>query len=427
MGFQPPSVYFCGVNFLQQWRTWGSIPGRLHQPLPPPAAASNNLFAEMQSFLASGSTSVEACLPWLRQSGLAVDLAGQRRKTNPCEDEIRHGLENGVLVYRCSPKSKAEMRELRRRFHGKPLPLPGGQVSMIDAIWDEYKNGHGRILRLKVDPVPSDALACYLPFHLWGNRWGIYISVPRLLHYAERAFRVCARELIVLGNMESILRCSLFEIFQHEFFHHVVESTATTLEILASAFGTPQPLYHLYRNHAYESVMGCHPHRPLEEALANAYAYDSLASVSRQKLKYRTVEATLYRVLMQQRWKHQSAGYRNAGEYASVGKDSHAYVSGAAQLTAMLLNSAGVNVPALGLVAKRVMPRGQTAFCQKASVPTYLVGPQPALGFLLANIPAPHEACTALFWHRTTTEIDKGLREHWEHEKRRKVSGIQVA
>jgi hypothetical protein len=65
------------------------------------------------------------------------------------------------------------------------------------------------------------------------DRWGIYIFVDRLLNYAEQVrFRA---PFFPDVSKELFMHLVVFEIFHHEFYHHLVESAATTLEIVADA------------------------------------------------------------------------------------------------------------------------------------------------------------------------------------------------
>jgi len=82
----------------------------------------------------------------------------------------------------------------------------------------------------------------------------------------------------------------IFEIFHHEFFHHIVESAATSLEIITASLGKARPLYIEYLDYMYQQVdgLGKHEHDPLEEALANSYAYNSFSFMSRVGVGYTT-------------------------------------------------------------------------------------------------------------------------------------------
>jgi hypothetical protein len=72
-------------------------------------------------------------------------------------------------------------------------------------------------------------------------------------------------------------------------------------------------------------------------------------------------------------------------------------VSGGAQLLAMILSSPDVDPASLMLLAKTVMPNGNSAFLQKPDIPTYLVGSQEGLQTFSSLIPAPNETYTSLF------------------------------
>ncbi len=354
---------------------------------------------------------METCVEWLKHAGLAFDVSTLPRKTTPCEDEVRAHLNAGHPVYRCVRKTAAELCELRKHYRHKPPTLPANPRTAINAIWYEFQNARSLVSKMSTEQVPADAMACYLPFHVWGERWGIYLSLSRILYFAEKMALSYSQESSMLGNLEIMLQCALFEMFHHEYFHHIVESTVTTLEIVAAALGTPQPLYFAYRKHDYESRLGAHPHRPLEEALATAYSYDAFAPIARSKIGCRTVEATLYRELMSGGWPSLSAGYREAGQYVATDGNRAAFASGTAQLAAMILNSTTVSVPALAMVADRVMPRPGTAFCSKSTIPIYMVGPDMAPSFFLSIIPAPRETCMRLYSPRYTRELDEGLRK----------------
>jgi hypothetical protein len=407
------------VTSIPQWLSRRSAPITLSLPSPP----QRDMFDEIQSFARSGAVSIEMCVAWLKHAGLAVDYLALPSRSTPCEDEARDHLQNDKPVYRCVRKGAAEICELRKRYRPKGTMHSGDVRARINAIWYEFQNARTVVSKLGGDCVPAEATACYLPFHIWGEKWGIYISLPRLLYYVEQAAKSYRAQSCVLGDPQILMQCMLFEVFHHEYFHHIVESSAATLEILVAAFGRPQPLYFSYRQHAYESSLGMHAHKPLEEALANAYAYDALAPIAHSKLGSRSVEATLYRELLREAWPYGGAGYREAGQYVSTDGDRAAFVSGTAQLAAMLLNSASVSVPALALLAKRVMPNSRTAFCSKSEIPVYLIGPDAAPDFVLAMIPAPRETCMSLFSPRHTRELDDGLRRiDWSEPRRRSAS-----
>jgi hypothetical protein len=109
-------------------------------------------------------------------------------------------------------------------------------------------------------PTP-DAFAFYLPFHRYPEScWGIYITPEGVLFYAAEL----ARRTRTLSYAQCRVVARLF-LYYHEFFHHVVESFATRLEV-----DRRQPLYsgpfeQLYRAQWKAGDVD-------EEALANGYA-----------------------------------------------------------------------------------------------------------------------------------------------------------
>jgi hypothetical protein len=90
--------------------------------------------------------------------------------------------------------------------------------------------------------------------------------------------------------------------------------------------------------------LGPHPDHPVEEALANAYAYNSFSFLSRMQIGYKLACVKLYQQVLEKFWPMEPPGYRSAGKY--IKSD---YVSGAAQLLAMLLSSAQVDPASLSL------------------------------------------------------------------------------
>jgi hypothetical protein len=107
-------------------------------------------------------------------------------------------------------------------------------------------------------------------------------------------------------------------------------------------------------------------------------------------------------------------GYRSAGKYING-----EYVTGAAQLLAMLLASPDVDPASLLLIAKRVMPNGNSAFLQKAEVPTYFVGSETELERLYKLAPAPSETYTTLLWLGDTSGVDSYLKARKQAETKK--------
>jgi hypothetical protein len=212
----------------------------------------------------------------------------------------------------------------------------------------------------------------------------------------------------------------LFEVFHHEFFHHIAESAATTLEIVSAAMGNNKPIYLEYKARQHNQLIN-YPHAPLEEALANAYAWNSLGFISRVKAGYKTSIVKYYQKAIEKHWKLEPAGYREAAFYIRRN-----YVSGGAHLLAQLIgkDKSEDNVPLMKL-SKSVMPSGFSAFVAKPDIPTWLVGSPEALEPFYKLVPAPNEAYTQLFWPYDTSDLDQFIlqKKKEEKEKLKKLGG----
>ncbi|WP_295384017.1 hypothetical protein [uncultured Thiodictyon sp.] len=303
-------------------------------------------------------------------------------------------------------KTQKEMKDLKERFKDRS---PVGVTQ--EAVWGAVRDPATSVRALNWQKLPADAMAFYRPFHFRPfDQWGIYLLVGPLLDYHGR-LQAFSSDL-KLYSPEVLMHLVLFEIFNHEFFHHLAESTATSLEILSAAQGNVQPVYLTYRQ-AQRSTGFDYPHAPLEEALANAYAHNALSFISRIKAGYKTATIKSYQEAIKQHWHLEPAGYRDAAFYI----DS-AYVAGGAHLLAQMLGDPGaVNVAPLSCLAKHLMPNGFTALLQKPDIPTYLVGSDQALAAFAALVPAPNEAYTQLFWPFNSQAIDAFVAQKQEEEK----------
>ena len=359
------------------------------------------------------SISAETCIPWLERVG----LTGEGRSYKPTAPDTPPGLlsgglclERGIRGKRTERKSKQEMDALRKTGRSELA------IGPPETIWDDYKNGERIVKSLDIRRMPADALAFYRPFHFSPfEEWGIYIPVGPLMFHCEALYK-CFQGKLRIFSPETLLSALLFEVFHHEYFHHLVESTATTLEILSAAFGEPRKIYLDFNNNGYEQVisLGKHPDHPLEEALANAYSYNSFSFLSRVRFGYKVALVRTYQKVIRAVWAEAGTGYQCASKYISNG-----YVVGAAQINAMLLSSATLDPASLMLLAKSVMPGGHTAFAHKADIPTYLVGNEQELDVFLKYVPTPSEAYTNLFWVFDTDPLDEFLRKRSQQEKRK--------
>lgn len=363
------------------------------------------------------ATLAETC-EWLRTTGrtaktLPIDFrdvdTGQ-----PMLDPAQLVL--GLPLDRARKWKKDELDDLTKRWrearHGRSEPVSGDAAKpTLDALLNRKER------RTLLDPrrLPANWIAFYRPFHLEPvDRWGIYIFVDRLLTYA-RGVRAVA-PLYPGLSQELFLHLVLFEMFHHEFYHHLVESAATVLEILADAGGVPFPGYLAYRRAVHAKDFPWHRHQPLEEALANAYAYNSLGFISRVKTGYRDALVWHYQRALIPQWRREGPGYCEAASYIEGDQ-----VAGNAQLLAMMLGRP--EHPRLEQVAAAVMPSGFSAFVGKPDIPTHLVGSPEAVKAFHDMVPAPNDTYCHLFWPLDDSKASAALQQRQKEidEQKRKA------
>jgi hypothetical protein len=360
--------------------------------------------------------SVAHCVEWLKDQDLTRD--GHSLKADPARDpfgllDAHNQTTLGVPSHRRQAwrmrKADRDLRQTQYRDeHGKSQLSP----QMLESLWNEYKNPASAVRQLDVARLPADALAFYRPFHFSPHdEWGVYILVEPLLNHCAALCRAFEGKLAAF-NQETLMGCLLFEVFHHEFFHHLTECAATSFEIASAAFGKPRAIYMDYWNCRFqENGLGQHEHHPLEEALANAYAYNSFSFLSRVEIGVKLVWVKVYQKILEQCWNKEPPGYSSAGKYINAD-----YVSGSAQLLAMLLSSPDPDPASLMLLAKTVMPSGNSAFLQKPDIPTHLVGDPSALARFDSLIPTPNETYTSLFWLGDTSAVDGYLKDRKRKE-----------
>lgn len=362
---------------------------------------------------------VENIISWLQRAGLTIE----GRSYQPRFEEVTARLPEpgwllkGVPCHRAQRQQAGDLKALKEQHKGQRIPgLDLTSEKSKEDLWTLFNSPRSQVLQLDINRIPADALAFYRPFHVTPcEEWGIYILVDRLLDHCSTLLEAFGGKLICFSP-ETLTGCVLFEVFHHEFFHHLVESAATAMEILSVGLGEPKPVYRQYWECCYRQALGTHPDDPLEEALGNAYAYNSFGFLARVKPSYNVLLSRVYQEILEKCWPLESEGYRSAGLY----KGSR-YVSGAAQLLAMILGGPHVVPAALLLLAERVMPTGHAALAQKSDIPTYLLGNDHSLRLFHELVPAPNETYTSLFWHFDTDPIDEYLRKRREAEKRAKA------
>ncbi len=376
---------------------------------PKPANPQISLFPEIPIFDAiaevSDSDFFEGCLFSLQR----LNFTRQASSYKCVEPNIHSGRILGSL---CRPVPVPKQEEIKTI---KEDPKRNNPLKIDpNAVFQEFLNPGIAMLNLDITRLPADAMAFYRPFHFEPfEEWGIYLYVEELMKYCTGLYGLVSMQ-VQSFTPDALLSYVLFEVFHHEFFHHIVECAATTLEIIASSIGPATPLYMNYKEHSYETniLIGRHKHNPLEEALANAYPYNSLSFLSHMQGGYEKTLVKLYKKLLESYWRTESDGYCNAGSY--TGKN---YAEGAGQLLAMLLSSGTIDASSSMLIGKEVIMNGNSAYFSKPEIPTYLVGNEEMLHDFAKRIPLPHETYTKLFLPGDSRIIDDHIKKQMKDRK----------
>ncbi|MCU0835999.1 MAG: hypothetical protein MUC77_16450 [Chromatiaceae bacterium] len=357
---------------------------------------------------------METLFSWLAsrelvQLGGSMDVPAVDLDDPQLIDGTQVAIAQPTSRHRTKRRTPPEMKAIKDQYSGK---VPQGVTNI--AVWQAEKDPATAVRSLNWAKLPADAMAFYRPFHFPPfDQWGIYLLVGPLLEYHKR-LRTLAGRLNLYSN-EILMHLVLFEVFNHEFFHHLAESAATFLEILAAARGDVEATYLSYHQDVRERYFP-DPHAPLEEALANAYAHNALSFISRIKTGYKTAVVKSYQEALKLHWQYEPPGYQHAGYYIDG-----AYVPGGAHLLAQMVGDPeAVDQAPLSCLAKHLMPNGFTALAQKPDIPTYLVGSEADVKQFNLLVPAPNEAYTQLFWPYNTTAIDHYVQQKKAEEKAKK-------
>jgi hypothetical protein len=223
----------------------------------------------------------------------------------------------------------------------------------------------------------SEAMAFYRPFHYYPyNEWGIYFVLPNYLQYMNEIIEG-SRNFI---SKQIVATLVLYEIFHHEYYHHLVESAAFTLETILAEF---QNNKRLYIDHIYGE------HRPLEEALANVYAYHSISFAQRTRRTFDVNTMKAYQTAIKRHWREEPPGYCDAEKYITNNKR----ISGNTALLRFIMNSYPQNnAEALERIALRVLINGHTSMETKPKIPTYFLGDTDDFINFSRYIPYPKKA-----------------------------------
>lgn len=372
-------------------------------------------YEQSEQMIFKRKSSIEQCIPFLEKNEL-MDTARSLRIRNGKEFIEADDLLVGVSIERSAKKSKAEIDLILKQYNeiSSEHTINNEQ---LDQVWN-ILNYPKEINIFDKNRLFPDALAFYRPFHFSSfDEWGIYLLVDKLLDYYENVKKSLGKRSIIFQS-DILLGYIVFEVFHHEFFHHIVESAATSLEVISSAFGKPQRFYINYFKQDYQrnAGLGTHQHDPLEEALANSYSYNSFSFASRINKGYKTRLVKAYQYGLLKGWKYDPPGYCNAGHYVNSG-----YIRGATQILGMILNSSSIDSMASTIVAKNVLLNGHSALCTKPDIPTYLVGSESSIKYFYKLIPVPNETYTNLFWHEEFSGLEKYINEKEASEKKKRT------
>ena len=167
-------------------------------------------------------------LEWLEHSGLTAKappydrIDRQLGLLDPADQDLL-----GRPSHRAKRRTRAQSQQLREQLKGTDS-VPRDQWA---AIWAELRDPQAAIRQLDIARMPADAIAFYRPFHVEPvDQWGIYIFVNDLMRYLQ-SLRQSLGTLAAFP--EDILATAvIFDVFHHEFFHHLVECAATTIEVI---------------------------------------------------------------------------------------------------------------------------------------------------------------------------------------------------
>ncbi len=356
-------------------------------------------------------------LDWLHkknftQNGSILDLDINHESHHP-SIIIPEVLGKGIHRRAITRKSKAEREAIQQR-------QPNSEEVSKSKLWQAQKNPRTAVRHLDRESIPIDALAFYRAFHYTPHdQWGIYLHADKILQHHQHIYHQSRNQL--LWDFDTLLHLMIFEIFNHEFFHHLVESTVTYLEIISASWDRPYPIFRDYKGRQHSNRIH-HPHHPLEEALANAYAYNALSFISRIKAGFKTATIKVYQEAIKKHWAFAPQGYCKA-QYYIQGK----HVLGSAALLEQIMDIPGAanDIP-LSIMAKHLMPNGYSALFAKPDIPTYLIGSKAAIEKIESIVPAMNETYTQLFWPKDSKAFDQYIQRKLKEEKSKKTNKIAM-
>lgn len=210
------------------------------------------------------------------------------------------------------------------KFEEKNFPESLDEIFPLDTMWisekskDSFADTDVDSINGKIREHGIDHLAWYRSFHYKPTEkweWGIYITDYGLYYLASHVFRNLKSKHSL--SVRDLISLSAKLLFNHEFFHYITDIASTVIEAQSSFMDL---YYQEYTNQVYLNPKTSD--EPLEEALANAFAY---------KKRYLQGAKELIRNFMD----NQPKGYRAYGKFLS----NNDFANGRRQLAKSILTA----------------------------------------------------------------------------------------
>lgn len=187
---------------------------------------------------------------------------------------------------------------------------PSVDADILGVLGRARDEGEARHLRENAIPSPWDTCAWYRPMHYYGPSWGIYMRQDCIDLLAIEISAFAWESPPTLATARHLKDAAFFTLFLHEHFHHKLEGFGIRLALADRA----APDHYLrYDQSVYRASVGTDCN--LEEALANADAYQRLGNDPYKRALPSKIRAALRRWM---RWRFKYVdppGYRMARHY----------------------------------------------------------------------------------------------------------------
>ncbi|QYG93438.1 hypothetical protein HC251_14070 [Iamia sp. SCSIO 61187] len=264
-------------------------------------------------------------------------------------------------------------------------------------------------------PPPWDSCAWYAPMHYYGPRWGIYIREDCLEKLMIEISWFAWDSPRTHKTVLDLRLAAFFVLFLHEHFHHKLEGFGIRLALADRA----APDHYLrYDRAVYRATVGTDDN--IEEALANADAYQRLGDQPYHRLLPSAIRRALRR-WMKWRFMHvDPPGYRMARHYLTPGK----LADGAARLQTQVLEArvAPTSNPAHWQAGPNML---RSVFPITSDI--YLViPPGSTASFRLSARPYTVSVRQARKWLKDNGFAELPGRGKGDHERYERSDGLQV-